>query len=291
MLARARADGIPNFHMFGEVAIDDSDPAPLAEHTQADRIPAVLDFAVKNAIVDTVAGSKPPAELARVFDGDVLYRGGADAAQQLPTFVSNHDQGRLAWFVERAFRKAKPDEVLKRVELGYAMLFGLRGVPTVYAGDEQGFVGHGGDQAARQDQFASKVASYNDQPLLGTSATTAQANFGEDHPLFREIAALARLRIGHPALTRGRQVLRHADEDGPGLLAFSRFDPATGQEFVVAYNTSTSPVAMTVEVETRSTAFATLAGAGCAARAAAPGSLALSLPPLGYVICAARVSS
>ena len=31
-----------------------------------------------------------------------------------------------------------------------------RGVPTIYYGDEQGFVGDGGDQDAREDMFASQ---------------------------------------------------------------------------------------------------------------------------------------
>ena len=61
--------------------------------------------------------------------------------------------------------------------LAHAMLFMLRGVPTVYYGDEQGFVGQGGDQDARQDMFARQVASYNEDTLLGTSPTDAQANF------------------------------------------------------------------------------------------------------------------
>ena len=42
----------------------------------------------------------------------------------------------------------------KRDMLGHAMLLTLRGVPTIYSGDEQGFVGKGGDQDARQDMFA-----------------------------------------------------------------------------------------------------------------------------------------
>src|SRR3546814_17194120 len=41
MLARARAKGIPNFHIFGEVA--DPDVAALARHTRVDKLPSVLD--------------------------------------------------------------------------------------------------------------------------------------------------------------------------------------------------------------------------------------------------------
>ena len=71
------------------------------------------------------------------------------------------------------------------------MLLTLRGVPTIYFGDEQGFAGNaGGDQNARQDMFPSKVASYNEDSLIGSNATTAQENFNPDHPLYREIADL-----------------------------------------------------------------------------------------------------
>ena len=48
--------------------------------------------------------------------------------------------------------------MLKRDLLAHAMLLTLRGVPTIYSGDEQGFAGDGGDQDAREDMFASKVA-------------------------------------------------------------------------------------------------------------------------------------
>ena len=67
-----------------------------------------------------------------------------------------------------------------------------RGQPVVYYGDEQGFVGDGGDQDAREDMFPSQVASYNDNDLIGTDATTAEANFDPDHPLYRHIAELSR---------------------------------------------------------------------------------------------------
>ena len=130
----------------------------------------------------------------------------------------------------------RDEEVLQRVMLSNAMLFLLRGVPVVYYGDEQGFVGHGIDQAARQDMFSSQVASYNDQALLGTTATTAQANFDALHPVYRQIAALATWRKQYPGLRRGRQVVR-AQSREPGLFAASRLGN-DGREILVAFNTS-----------------------------------------------------
>src|SRR5690606_24193385 len=145
----------------------------LAVHTRVDRYPAVLDFAFRAAALQTIAGEKGTESWERLFFGDPLYEGGAGMAQQLPTFVSNHDAGRFSMFVRRAFPTASDEEVLDRVMLAHAMLLTLRGVPTIYYGDEQGFVSDEGDQAAREDMFPSRVDSYNDNRLLGTSETTA----------------------------------------------------------------------------------------------------------------------
>jgi glycosidase len=286
MLTRAQANGIPNFHIFGEVSDHEIRPAVLARHTIVDKLPAVLDFAFRQAVVETVAGTRGTDAFEALLDGDVLYAKGVDTAAILPTFTGNHDDGRFATFVRKAFPQASDDEVLKRVLLSNAMLLTLRGVPTIYSGDEQGFVGDGNDQDAREDMFASKVAVYNDNRLLGTTKTTATESFGETNPLFREIAALSKVRITHPALTRGRTLIRSRSET-PGLLAVSRFDPTTGAEILLAFNTSAKPLTQPVQVETGSTRFTTLAGS-CASRAAAPGSVMMTLPAFGYAVCAAE---
>ena len=216
MLERARAKGIPNFHIFGEVATSEMDPAHTAVNTRVDKLPNVLDFAFARAVIDTVSGMAGTDELAKLFRADPLYEGGASGAGRNPTFLGNHDAGRFPSLLKMYGYKGDDSELLKRDMLGHAMLLLLRGVPTIYAGDEQGFVGKGGDQNARQDMFASKVATYNEDKLLGTTATTAQTNFDPDHPMYREIAKLARLRTGNVALTRGRQQLRYCvREAGP----------------------------------------------------------------------------
>jgi glycosidase len=283
MLERARAKGIPNFHIFGEVA--DPDVAALARHTRVDELPAVLDFGFAMAANEVAAGKAGTDRLAKLFAADVLYEGGEATARRLPTFIGNHDAGRSSTFIKAAVPGIGQDELLARVRLAHAMLLLLRGVPTIYSGDEQGFVGDGIDQDAREDMFASKVAVYNDNKLLGTDKTTAESNFDTGHPLFREIATLSRLRKAHPALTRGRQVTRFAS-DKPGLFAVSRFDPVVGTEILIAFNSSPQPWTGNIQVETGSAAFTSLAGA-CPAAAAAPGSVTLTLPAFGYAVCAA----
>jgi glycosidase len=281
ILQRARARGIPNFHIFGEVAAESVDVAQLARHTRVDKFPSVLDFAFARAVEETVAGKSGTSVLARMYADDGLYEGGVPAALRLPTFTGNHDFGRFAHLVQRARPGISNDEALRRVMLSNAMLFLLRGVPVVYYGDEQGFAGHGIDQASRQDMFASQVASYNDQALLGTDSTTARANFDALHPLYRQISALASLRKQYVELRRGRQIVRVQSRE-PGLFAASRIG-ADGRELLVAFNTSLVPVKARVEIEPDTRALKSLVG-DCAAPDA-PGSVQLTLPALGYVAC------
>jgi len=285
MIARAKARGIPNFHIFGEVYTDAVDPAFTAVHTQRDQLPAVLDFAFAAAVKGLVAGRAATNTLAGLFHVDPIYAGGEAAARRLPTFLGNHDMGRFARAIRVGHPRAGNAEQLNRLILGHAMLMTLRGVPTIYSGDEQGFVGDGNDQDAREDMFASKVAVYNDNVLVGTKATTATANFSTRHPLYRAIAGLAEIRAATPALRRGKQKLRFAG-DKPGLFAVSRFDPTSGREYLLLFNSSTERLTQYVEVEVASRRFTALAGR-CSPRAAAPGTVRITLAPLGYAICAA----
>jgi glycosidase len=284
MLERARARGIPNFHIFGEVANDDFEPGKIAQNTRRDRLPAVLDFAFKQGAQRSIAGTAATEVWRDFFSQDVLYEGGEAAAQQLPTFLGNHDQGRFGFYVRRFFPTASGDEVQKRVILAHVLMMTARGVPTVYYGDEQGFTGDGGDQDAREDMFPSRTAVYNDNDLLGSRATTAQSNFDQKHPLYQLIRQLSYVRLSMAPLRRGSTIVR-ATSDEPGLLAFSRI--LGGREVLVALNTSTKAVSANVQVEVGSRNFARVLG-DCPARATAPGSVRISLPPLGYAICNAR---
>lgn len=286
MLSRAAAAGISHFHMFGEVATGAADTALLARHVREDGIPAVLDFAFAVAVHDTVAGDAGTAKLARVFADDELYPDGAATARQLPTFVSNHDAGRFGYFVRRARPRTEAGEQLQRVVLANALLLTLRGVPALYYGDEQGFVGDGGDASARQDMFATRVGKYAHEARLGGPATGSADHYEVTHPLYLAISELAHLRLAHPALLSGRQQTRAAG-DKPGLLAVSRFDPGDGHEIVLAFNTSRQPIDALVRVDAHSGRFRSLHGE-CGAYSAAPGSYRVHVPELGYLICEAE---
>ena len=282
MVARARARGIPNFHIFGEAFTEDMDPAHTAVQTREAKLPAMLDFAFAAAVKGVVAGTAGTDLLVKLFAADPLYGGGAEGALRQVTFLDNHDMGRFGYFVRKAFPRASDAEQLQRVELGYAMLLTLRGVPTIYSGDEQGFAGSGGDQAARQDMFRTQVPSYRDDPAIGGASRTGD-HFDATHPLYAAIARLAKVRVATPALTRGLQRIRFAS-DKPGLFAVSRFDPGNGDETLLLFNSSTMAIDQNVAVEIRSTAFTAVVGS-CAPSAQAPGSVRATLPPLGYAVC------
>ncbi|MET3664843.1 glycosidase [Caulobacter sp. 1776] len=279
MLARAKAKGIPNFHIFGEVF--DPDVAALARHTRVDKLPAVLDFAFQSAATDVAIARSGTDRLATVFAGDAVYEGGEATARQLPTFLGNHDMGRIGWFVLKARPGIGDDELLARVALANALMLTARGAPTIYYGDEQGFTGDGDYSDSREDMFESQVASYNDNRLVGSSAKGPFSAFRTDGVLYRRIAELAKLRVATPALRDGRQVVRAAS-DKPGLLAFSRLLDKT--EALAVFNTGDKPIKANVPVEARSVAWRSLHGA-CAATAGAPGSYSIELKPLDYMIC------
>jgi hypothetical protein len=87
------------------------------------------------------------------------------------------------------------------------------------------------------------------------------------------------------ALRRGRQIVR-AFGKTPGLFAASRIG-SDGREVVVAFNTSMETAVTQIEVELGSKVFKSVRG-GCAAKASAPGSFRVEVPPLEYVVCEGR---
>jgi len=282
ILAHAKAEGIPNFYLFGEAYA--LTPRDLSRFTRAAAFPAVLDFAFQQAAMQTIAEGAPTRRLAKLFDADHLYADGVAGAARLPTFLGNHDMGRFGFFLRKAFGEPVGDaQLLKRAALGNALLTLTRGVPVIYSGDEQGFTGDGGDQDAREDLFASRVPSYNDNRLIGTSATTADDNFDPAHPLYRQLAALAALRQAHPALRGGEQVLRYS-ETRAGLFAFSRSDRGSGEELLVVLNTAAAAREHALPVAPGEREWRRLIGEGTDTLATHDASVRLQMPPLSYAV-------
>jgi glycosidase len=284
MLARAKARGIDHFHIFGEIAHEEPTATLTAQVMAQSHLPYALDMGFAKAAQLVASGKAPPRLMAELLEQDAIYPGGANTALGLPTFLGNHDFGRFSMFVRELSGTADEAVLLARVKLGHAMMFLLRGVPTIYYGDEQGFISDGNDQLAREDMFPSKVAAYNDNDLIGTDATTADDNFDTAHPLYRTIAELARARSASPALRRGLSAVRGFAEAAPGLLSVERHDPETGQRVLVLFNTGASPLSQTIEVSYRARRVTPLIGS-CPAALAAPGAVRVTLPAFGFAAC------
>ena len=289
MLQIAHARGIPNFAIFGEVAREESGNGYIAQYTRRDGYPGVLDFAFQSSVRAVLGKGAGTHVLAELFDGDVLYEGGEAAALAMPTFLGNHDMGRFSTLVRKDRPGISNAELQARVSLAHVMLMMLRGSPVIYYGDEQGFIGDGNDNDAREDMFAGQVASYNDNALLGTAQTASAGHFDPAHPYYRLIAQLAVLRQAHPALARGKQLVRGYD-DKPGLFSVSRFDSVTGAEYLIAFNTGDVPIRAASVIGTDADALETLFGS-CPPRVSAPGSVLLDLPAFGSAVCRVIPSS
>lgn len=231
--AYAAEQGRKDFFMFGEVY--SADTSITSPYVTQGRLDATLDFPFQEAARQYASQGGSAQKLGSVFGDDYKYTTDKANAYEQVTFLGNHDMGRVGYFLNQDNPKATDAELLAKDRLANELMFLSRGNPVVYYGDEQGFTGAGGDKDARQTMFASKTADYLDDDEIGTDRTHASDAYDTSAPLYRQIAALAKLREANPALTDGVQEERYA-ADGAGIYAFSRTDAKTGQEYVVAFN-------------------------------------------------------
>ncbi|MBD0292149.1 MAG: alpha-amylase [Jiangellaceae bacterium] len=282
VLQFAHEQGKREFFMFGEVF--DTTKSFTSHFSTHDRMQAVLDFPFQDAARNFAARSLPTDQLTTFFAGDDWYTDADSNVYQLPTFLGNHDMGRIGFFVQSDNPGAGDGEWLARDQLAHELMYFSRGNPVVYYGDEQGFTGSGGDQLARQTLFASQVPDYLDDDLLGTDATHAQDNFVPSHPLYQTISTLADLTREHPALRDGAQQHRYSTDEA-GIYAFSRIDRDDQREYVVALNNSEETQTAAIPTYVGKRSYLRLYGDGPhRVKSGAAATLTLSVPPLSAVV-------
>jgi glycosidase len=274
----AREAGNEDFFMFGEVY--DASPIVMSQYSATGRLPATLDFGFQAAATAYLQGESA-AGLAGLYAGDDWYTDADSNAYALPTFLGNHDMGRVAQFLGGA--DLLHDDLAERVELGHTLMFLTRGQPVVYYGDEQGFVGRRGDKDARQDMFATQVEQFAQEDLV-TGEPGSRDRYDTDAPLYRHIAELSALREDHPALADGAQIPRYA-ADGPGVFAVSRILPGDGVEYVVAVNNDVQASAAAVQTYSTELAFEPLwGGAEASLTSGQDGVLDIEVPAMSTVV-------
>nr|WP_066290837.1 alpha-amylase family glycosyl hydrolase [Arthrobacter sp. B6] len=282
VLSYAKAQGKDEFFMFGEVF--DSTKSFTSQFTTRNEMQAVLDFPFQDAARNFASKSQDTRSLEAFFAGDDWYTDADSNVYQLPTFLGNHDMGRIGSFIAADNPGSTDAEQVARDQLAHELMYFSRGNPVIYYGDEQGFTGPGGDQDARQTLFASQVPEYLDDDLLGTDATHAADNFNAGHPLYAKISQLAALTKEHPALRDGAHQHRHASE-GPGIYAFSRTDAEDQREYVVALNNSEQPQTAGVPSYIGKRNYTRIyGGAAEEVKTSADGTLTVTVPPLSAVV-------
>jgi alpha-amylase len=295
----ARSQGIRDFYMFGEVAEDFSHELVSRYPTQTN-VQGVLDFLFQMSAMDFAAESQPTNALRDFFVKDDWYTDHDSNVYNLPTFLGNHDRGRVGMFVRNANPGASEAELLARDRLAHELMYFSRGNPVVYYGDEQGFTGAGGDQDARQDMFPSQSPQYNNEsdPIegddgagnndnIGSDETPLDDNFDTQHPLYRQLAELARLTQRHGALRDGAQQHRYSSS-GPGIYAFSRLDRRHQHEYVVALNNSETTQTAAVPTYMSRGWFEPVYGARTRLRSDSSGRLSVTVPALSAVVYRAK---
>src|SRR3954451_408340 len=246
----------------------------MSQYTTTGKLPATLDFGFQAAAQKFATGG-PTTGVRDLFAGDDYYTDTDSNAYELPTFLGNHDMGRIG-FLLRSNGVTAAADLQKRDVLAHELMYLTRGQPVVYYGDEQGFIGTGGDQSARQDMFASQVKEYNDDDVIG-GTKGSKDRYLTTAPLYREIKKLADLRAANPALADGTQVHRYASSSA-GIYAFSRVDRSKKVEYLVAANNATT--AKTVDVATFSPRgrLTPLLGSTTTLRADAEGRTSITVP-------------
>jgi glycosidase len=176
----------------------------------------------------------PVEKLRHVFEDrkaaeKALLSTHGEAGRYFVSFLGNHDQ-------KQRFNHPASDP--GQITLGYALMFGLQGIPSVYYGDEQGLDG---------------TKDANGSPDLTSNESSREALWGKpggfdtNAPVFLAIRDLSRCRREHPALRYGRLYFREVSGNGRdfghsgglgGVVAFSRI--LSDAEVLVVANTHTT---------------------------------------------------
>jgi glycosidase len=268
--AAARSAGIADFPIFGEVTLDDA--VDLSTFVRRRGVPQLLDFPFQQVASAYAAGATGARGVGRRLDDDDYFRVANGSEPAFATFLGNHDMGRAAQQIVTQAPGLSGASLLKHVELGWDLLYLLRGAPVVQWGDEVGMIGSGGDRAAREDMFPTQVPDWQSEKRVGGQPIGKGSSLGATSPLEGHLKQLAGVRADYPALSTGASVVRRAQD---AVLVVSRVDQATGREVVVAFNNGSAAATVTVPTATPGASWRVVFGTG-----AAKGGLTLTIPPV-----------
>jgi len=269
---RMLAAGGDDFEIFGEAFIRDA--VALSAFVRDRGLPNVLDYPLQDPALRFAAGRGNGTAIANRLADDDYFALPSGVVHTPPTFLGNHDIGRAALNVLAVGPAA--GGILKRVLLGYDLLYLLRGAPVVYYGDEVGILGSGGDKEARQDLFPTQVREWQTDPRVGSGPIGTRSSLEiANHPVANRLRALAALRDRYPVFAIGATQVRVASRR---VLAVSRMDFTDRREYLAVFNSGTGPAKVRVQTSTPSSVWTRLLGSGARSRSSSSGSLTVTVP-------------
>jgi alpha-amylase len=190
-------------------------------------IPNALDSAFEFQLASTIIESVNSGDGAGLAEhinrlNESYGQSGGDAAPY-STFLTNHDQNRLM-----SELGGVGPEGFEKNKLAASILLTLPGTPFLYYGEEIGMTGTKPDPDLRVPmQWTADTATAGfttGEPWRAPNADTATVNVASQKParnsLWRHYQRMIELRLGEPALRRGRSRSSRAANDN--LLAYRR---------------------------------------------------------------------
>jgi glycosidase len=194
----------------------------------------VFDFPIYSAIRKVVLQGASATQFEDVLRHDWMF----PHPENLVTFFGNHDTKRFM---------GEPGATTQKLELAFALLLTLRGIPEIYYGDEIGLPG-GDDPDNRRDFPGGFAGDKRD-------AFTSEGRTAAEQEIYSHVRELLHLRHEHPAL-RGGELIHILGDDK--VLAYARQyagGPAgPAEQLLMVMNNADRP--RTVELNIRDTPIA-----------------------------------
>ena len=197
----------PTFNIVGEVWT--GEPEFLSGYQANNKLvnynsnlPALTDFGIRDALVNYLNGKESIYKFYTTLASDYLY----PDANNLVTFIDNHDVGRAMFY-------AKSD--IEKFKIAFHLLFTTRGIPQVFYGTEIGMK-ENEDHGTLRKNFPGGF------PNDDRNAFTNVGRTDYENDIFYLFQKLLTLRKAHPALAKGELI--HFPPQNDIYIYFKKLD-------------------------------------------------------------------
>ena len=181
----------PTFNIVGEVWT--GEPTFLSGYQANNKLvnynsnlPALTDFGMRDALVNYLNGKESIYKFYTTLASDYLY----PDANNLVTFIDNHDVGRAMFYAKSNIEKFK---------IAFHLLFTTRGIPQIFYGTEIGMK-ENEDHGTLRKNFPGGFPNDDRNAFTKTGRTDEENDI---HDFFQKMLALRKV---HPALAKGELI-------------------------------------------------------------------------------------